>query len=264
MGWTKYVRSIKVSEMLKLFAKKLWVMILAAMVAIAVVHVIYSTIIPPEYESTATLYILKQGKESDSYETSQDFSLALDVVNDCTYLLKSHAVVDKVIDDLGLDVSYKNLSDSISTKNPDNTRILEVTVTSDTSEHAKEIVDAVCNVGANKISKAMGFKQVNIYEYGTKSRVPSNHHGKADYLLVGIIAAILVYSIFLIRYILDDKIRSNDDVSRYLGLSVLGEIPDATENHKHHYGYYKGKYGYGNRYGYGKTYGYGEQRNGNK
>lgn len=264
MGWKKYVRSIKVSEMLKLFVKTLWVMILASAVAIGAVYVAYSTVIPPEYESTATLYILKQGKENSSYETSQDFSLALDVVNDCTYLLKSHAVVDKVIDDLGLNISYKDLSESISTKNPDNTRILEVTVTSDTPEHAKEIVDAVCNIGANKISKAMGFKQVNIYEYGTKSHLPANNHGKAAYILIGIIAAILVYSIFLIRYILDDRIRSNDDVSRYLGLSVLGEIPDATESHRHHYGYYKGKYGYGNKYGYGKKYGYGEKRNGRK
>jgi len=64
------------------------------------------------------------------------------------------------------------------------------------------------------------------------------------YGLIGAAAAVLTYSVFLVIYLLDDKIMTNDDIERYLGLSVLGEIPDSKEAGKNRYGYYQG-YGYG-------------------
>jgi capsular polysaccharide biosynthesis protein len=97
---------------------------------------------------------LKQdNKDNDEY-TSSDFSLALNVVNDCTYLLRSHKVLDDVITELNLDVDYDTLTEKISTANPEGTRILEVIVRSDTPEHAREIVNCVCLVGAEAITDA--------------------------------------------------------------------------------------------------------------
>ena len=246
MNWKKYIRSISAAELLRLFVRRLWALLLAAVLVMGAMSLLYTFVIPPVYESTATLYILKQDGRDSSDEASQDFSLALSVVNDCTYLLKSHAVVDQVIEDLKLDISYRTMVQSISTENPENTRILEVKVTSDSPDQAKKIVDDLCKVGSANIAKAMGFQQVNIYEYGTTSSVPANHKGPAAYILAGLIAAVLMYSVFVISYIMDDRIRDNDDITQYLGITVFGEIPDASEGHRHHYGYYGKKYGYGN------------------
>ena len=38
---------------------------------------------------------------------------------------------------------------------------------------------------------------------------------------------------------LDDRIRTEEDIERYLGLSVLGDIPNADDKKSHQYGYYK-------------------------
>lgn len=117
----------------------------------------------------------------------------------------------------------------------------------DTPEQAKQIVDAICEIGQEKITQAMGFQQVNLYEYGTLNSKPCNTTSMTTYLLVGMIAAILVYSAFLIIFLLDDRIRTEQDIERYLGLSVLGDIPNANDKKNHQYGYYKSYGGQGEK-----------------
>ena len=158
------VRVVTLRDLWSIFIRRLWIMVLVAAVAVAILFTIVQLTFSPMYSSTATLYILRQEDYDTSSNTSSDFSLALDVVNDCTYLLKSHAVVDEVIDALNLEMSYEDLTEAISTSNPDDTRILEVTVEAESPELAKEIVDTLCEIGQENITDAMGFQQVNFYE----------------------------------------------------------------------------------------------------
>jgi capsular polysaccharide biosynthesis protein len=159
--------------------------------------------------------------------------------------------VNQVIEELELDATYEMLYGNISTNNPTSTRILEVTVQSKDAETAKKIVDCLCTVGEARIGEAMGFDQVNVYEYGTLAKRPSNPVSLLLYLIVGMAAAALVYVCFVLAFLLDDRIRSEEDIKRYLGLSILGEIVNVNEEHKGHYGY-----------GYGKKPGIGSKKKG--
>lgn len=233
------VRVVTLKDLWDIFVQRLWVLILTAVVAAGGLLLINHLTFVPAYSSTATLYILRQDNSTTTESSDTDFSLALNVVNDCDYLLKSHSVLDEVIQELDLEIDYKDLSESVSTSNPENTRILEVTVESDSPKNAKRIVDALCEIGQKKIAEAMGFQQVNLYEYGTLDPEPCNTTSMTTYLLVGMIAAILAYSVFLIVFLLDDRIRTEEDIERYLGLSILGDIPNSNEKKNHQYGYYK-------------------------
>lgn len=240
------VRVVTLKELWEIFIRRLWVMLLIAVLCAGGFYAIIQLTFVPRYQSTATLYILNQNTTQDS-SVSEDFSLALKVVNDCDYLLKSHSVLDEVIDELGLDISYEDLSECISTSNPEDTRILEVSVEADSPEEAKRIVDKVCRTGTESITAAMGFQQVNLYEYGTLDDVPCNRTSLTTYAMVGLIAAVLTYTVFLILFLVDDTIKTDEDIERYLGLTNLGDIPATGDSGKKHYG---NGYSYG--YGYGQ------------
>ncbi|MCD7859380.1 MAG: Wzz/FepE/Etk N-terminal domain-containing protein [Firmicutes bacterium] len=231
-------RIVTLRDLWGIFTRRLWALLLAAVLTSGAAAAAVQLTFVPRYASTATLYILRQDEDSSSSGTSSDFSLALNVVNDCTYLLKSHAVIDEVISTLNLDASYEDLTEAISTSNPDDTRILEVTVEADTPQEAKTIVDTLCEIGQEKITEAMGFQQVNFYEKGTLEEKPCNVTGLTTYLLIGAIAAVLCYSAFLIAFLLDDRICTEEDIQRYVGLSILGEIPNVKQAEKKGYGYY--------------------------
>ena len=120
-----------------------------------------------------------------------------------------------------------------------------MTVKADSPEQAKKIVDTLCTIGPDKIDEAMGYEQVNLFEYGILDKKPSNGYGITKCVLLGIVVAMLTYAIFLVVYLLDDRIHSDDDLAKNLGLSILGDIPIADATHKEGYGRYGYRYGYG-------------------
>lgn len=239
MDYDSSVKTITLKDIWNVFLKYFVVIVLVATIITGVFILIKTATYTPRYQSTATLYILRQNDDGTTGgAVASDFSLALNVVNDCTYILKMHSVLDSVRDELGLDIPYEQLKKNVSTSNPTNTRILEVTVEAESPELARSIVDSICTVGAEKIKEDMGFAQVNISEYGIIDTEPCNKTSILVYPLLWMLCAIVVYVVFLIAYILDDGIRSDDDVRKYLGLSVLGDIPDAGAMQKHGYHVY--------------------------
>ena len=239
-------RTIDIKDLWKVFLDCVWIMVAAAVTVMLAMFIYIKITYVPMYEATASIYILKTDAEKGV--VTSDFQVALVVVDDCTYALKSHAVLDKTIEDLGLDIQYKTLYNRISVSNPKGTRFLKVTALVRTVEEAKQIVDSVCENGIERIQIAMDGKQANIFEYGVKNENPANRTRIRYYLIAGAAAAVLVYIVFLVIFLLDDSIRSDEDITNVLGLIVLGDIPNADDVSGE-------KGGHGHKYKYGGKYG---------
>lgn len=252
MNENNNLRTITLKELWNILTSRIAIIVLVGAIVLVCGLIIGKITYEPKYESTAALYIIRENENvtTSSGEAYNEFTLALKVANDCTYLLKSRTVAEQVIDDLRLDMTYSELLGMVSVQNPTNTRILEVTVTADKPETAKLIVDRLCEVGKQHIAQAMGFEQVNLYEYGALVNTPANSVNKMIYLAIAIVAAAVVYLIFVIAFLLDDRIRSQEDVKRMMGLSILGDIPNVNSGGRR-YGY--GKYSKGYGYGYGSA-----------
>lgn len=250
-------RVITVKDLWNLLIQRIVVIILVTVIVVSSIYIYDEVTYVPSYASTATLYILRENENmsSNSGEASNEFSLALKVVTDCNYILKSRAVVEQVIEELSMDESlsdedkelfknmrYEQLYSRISTYSPANSRILEVTVQLDKRELTKVIVDKLCEVGKDKIFDAMGFDQVNIFDYGVIPDVPYNRTSVYKYGITAGLTAIITYGVFLLMFLLDDRIRTDEDIERFLGLSVLAEIPNSNDQNKSRYGYYR-RYG---------------------
>lgn len=232
-------RSITIRDIWVIFASHIVPIILAACAACSLPFLYSKYKFVPEYDSTATIYVLRQ--DNSTQETSAgDFSLAMAIVTDCTYMIKSHEILDPVIEKLDLNMRYEGLYNRISINNPSNTRILEVTVRNPDPALAKQIVDEICVTAKDKINKTMGINKVNVYSKGNVATSPSNYISVKKYVKYGAAAAIFVYAIYVVIFILDDKIKTEDDVQKQLGVSVLGDIPNsnAARRRKKKYGYY--------------------------
>lgn len=238
-------RVITLDDIWQVFIGHIVPVVLAAAIVVALLFVYGEFILVPKYSSTSTLYILRKENSNDYVYTQADFNMALNVVNDCTYMVRSHEVLDEVINKLSIDISYKELYNSVTISNPDNTRILEITVETESAELSKQIVDEICRIASEKINKTMGMDQVNIYSKGTVGFAPSNSIGLTMYALAVVITAVVIYAAYIVAFVLDDKINTEEDVGKYLGLSVIGNIPNSKmpKRKSKKYGYY---YSYSN------------------
>ena len=126
--------------------------------------------------------------------------------------------------------------------------MLEVSVKTASAQESKRIADCVCRIASEKITAAMGMDQVNIYAEGTLENKPCNTVGLTKYAITGIAAAVVVYAVYLVAFMLDDRIKTEEDVVKYLGLSVLGDIPNGSDT-KHRSAKYGRYYRNGKHYG---------------
>lgn len=216
------LRQLTLEDLWTLLRRNLLPVVLAAVVALSAV-LAANWLLPARYRATATLYILYQGDES--CQTSEDFNLALKMINDCTYLLKSHAVLDPVIGELGLDMDYRELYDAVSTANPEGTRLLTITAEAPSPGQAKAIVDAISVIGMETIRAAMDYDQVRLYEYGIPETEAVSQIPFSLSLIISLGAAALVYGLFLLAFLLDDRIYTESDVTDGLDIPFLGELP---------------------------------------
>ena len=211
-------RQIGLRELLNILFKQLPVIMMAVVVALLGAFLFIPLVNEPQYESTSTLYLSSTGDESN-------YSLALKLIADCSYLLESHSVLEQTAIDLKLDIPPEDLERLISIRNPEGTRILELTVRYDDPALAKEIADCVSLRGKEKIAATMGFYQVRIHEQGTYNEEPCNTVGIVIYILIAAVTAAMTYGIFLLLYLLDTKLHSAKEAENNLSLPILAEIP---------------------------------------
>ena len=130
-----------------------------------------------------------------------------------------------MIDSLALDMSYEQLLAKVSIGNPTDTRILTVTVTDPDPYRAKAIVDCVAETASDYIGEIMEMIPPKIIEYGTVPIIKASPNNRKNAVLGTLAGMVLVCGVIVIQVIMNDTVRTEEDVERYLGLTVLASVP---------------------------------------
>ena len=183
--------------------------------------------ITPQYESETKLYVLNRA--NDSATTLSDVQLSTQLTKDYKILVTSAPVMNEVIKELKLDMKASQLASSISVYTPSDTRVLQITVVSDDPYQAKKIADCVAKVSSQKICDIMKIEQVNVIEEGSLSEIPA-FAVVQKWTIIGALAGIVLSAaVIVIKSMLDDTVKTTEDVEKYFDLSTLAVIPISEE-----------------------------------
>ena len=213
---------INLLELLGVLRARVFSILMSGVILAAVFGLGTMFLIEPQYRSTSKLYIVGQ---SSSITSLTDLQTGAQLTQDYMVLVQSRPVLEKVIDNLGLDMEYENLRSMVSLNNPQDTRILEVTVTTGDPYMAKEIVDEVSGVSASRIAAIMNVDEPTIAEYGHLENSPSSPSLRKNILIGGLLGALCSALVAVVLYLLNDTIRTGEDVEKYLNLNTLALIP---------------------------------------
>lgn len=210
--------------------RKRWWMIAAALVAGALAAGLFSRVIlSPVYESTSMMYVLS--KET-TLSSLADLQMGTQLTQDYKVLVTSRPVLEEVISELGLDMDYEDLQEAVSINNPSDTRILTVTVSNSDPMMAKTIVDEIAQTASGYIGSIMEMVPPKIVEEGQVPEYQSSPSVKRNAALGGVMGAVLVCGVLTLLVILNDTIRTEEDVERYLGLTTLALVPERGKSRK--------------------------------
>jgi capsular polysaccharide biosynthesis protein len=185
-------------------------------------------IMHPVYDSTTKIYILN--KEENQTVTYSDVQISTQLTQDYAELIKSRYVIEEVIQRLNLvDVDYEALSKVLKVDTPSDTRIVAITARDEDPLMAMQIANCIREVASEHITNVMDIDAINVAE---TANVPTQKSGPSVMrwtIIAGFLGAVIIAFFAILEYLLDDTIKSNDDVERYLGLSTLALVPLTTE-----------------------------------
>lgn len=221
---------IDLLELLRVLWSKIGYVILAALALGLLMVLVSKVFMKPQYESTTKMYVLSK-QDSSSTVTSGDLQASSLLIKDYAELIQSRQVVETVIAQLNLDLTYEEFLNKITVTTQNDARILSITVKDEDPYVASQMADAI-RVAADHIQNVMNTEAVNVVDEANIPDEPVSPSIKKNGLIGAIAGAFIAIVIIIIVYLTNDTIQTSEDVERYLGVSTLGIIPLAEGQKK--------------------------------
>ena len=177
----------------------------------------------PVYQSTTAIYMIN--KQDTSAVTYSDLQLSAVLTKDYIELSKDRTVLEQVIQELDLPMNYEKLRGMVSVTSAEETRVIYISVRHPDPYQAMAITEKVQEVAAKHIVEVTNTEAVNVAVKANLPTTPTGYNLKRNTMLGALLGIVLVAGIVLAQYLLNDKLKTPDDIEHYLGLSTLGSIP---------------------------------------
>ena len=182
-------------------------------------------LVTPTYQSVTKIYILNKQDSSNTNVTYSDLQAGTQLVKDYAELIKSRFVLEAVIEQLDLPISYEQLSGKVAVSTPTDTRVISITVTDSSPVMAMKIANAVREAASIHIRNVMDIEAVNIVETANMPTYKACPSVGKNTMMGGILGILIVAAIVILSHLMNDTIQTEEDVEKYLGISTLAMIP---------------------------------------
>ena len=179
-------------------------------------------VVTPTYEATAKLYVLNA---SNSIVNLSDLQIGNYLTRDYTEVFRNRHVYEEVVRRLGIDIEYAALTGRITVTNPSDTRILYITAKSTDPIEAMNLANTYAAVAQEFIPQRMESQEPTLFETAALPDSPASPNKLLGIVMGFALGMFAMCAYVAIQFVLDDRIRANEDIEKHLGLAVLGIMP---------------------------------------
>lgn len=216
---------IDLLELFFLLLRK-WKWLLLGLVAGSVLAGSITYLKTPEYKSESMLYILSK---TTSITSMADLQIGSELSSDFAIIATSKPVLDTAIEEikeeLGISLTRANVQEMITVTNKEDSRCLIISAVSEDPELACVLANAITEATASQMASIMQTDPPTTVERAEVSKSPIDNGLKKN-TAVGALAGFLIVAVlFIVPFILNDRIKTAEDVERYLETGVLAVVP---------------------------------------
>ncbi|MGB4439136.1 MAG: Wzz/FepE/Etk N-terminal domain-containing protein [Sedimentibacter sp.] len=223
---------IELKEIVQILRKH-WKPIIIVPIVFAIIGLLVSFyLIDPVYEASTTLMV-RQNKETDEQIDITDVNLSKSLIYTYAEMAKSNTVLENTRESLGL---LELDSSSITVSPVKDTQILKVSAQNIDPKLAMEIADTLVEEFTDEVMRITKTDNVAVVDYAKLPLDPIKPNKLMNTVIAFILGEMIVLLvIFLIEY-LDNTIKTEKDVEKFLEVSVIGAIPDFNQGGNKTYG----------------------------
>lgn len=202
-----------------------WVWIAIAVIIGATIFGVYTiSMIPDKFTAVSRMYMVSSS--TDSVVDLADLNIGASISSDYVELMKTRPIIEGVIDNLHLDYTYEQVLSMCSFSVVPDTRIIKISVTSTDPEEAKNISNEIALKTEEQLPVLMDAPKPNIVEHAILPQHKSAPDLKKNVAIGGLLGLIIMLAYLTIRHLMDDTIKSAEDVEREFGVMPLSVIPE--------------------------------------
>lgn len=217
---------IDLFELLYAIKQKIIVILFASISGGIIAWLFSFYMLSPIYTSTTKLLVIT--KET-TLASLADIQMGSQLTNDYQVLIKSRPVLEEVIEDLSLPMTNSELESKITINNPANTRILEIVINDTDAMRAAYIANDLADVASTFIGEQMEVIPPKIIE----DAIVSNNRTSPNYyknIIIGLFLGFIISTgIVCLATIMDDTIKTEEDITKYLEIPTLTKVPDRKD-----------------------------------
>lgn len=218
------MEEIDLKELLIFIKTKLGILITIT-ASVCIIGCIYGLFIQkPMYKSDTT--VILSGNESSTSITQTDVALNKNLVSTYAEIVKSRRVLSQVIDELGLDLTYEQLSNKISVSSVNNTEIIKITVSDTDAKKAKNIANTTAYHFTNEVIDLYNMNNVDILDEAIEADKPYNINVLKQIVIYFMLGFVLGAGILFVIYYFDRTIKSVEQVEQKIKLPILGSVQE--------------------------------------
>lgn len=186
--------------------------------------------VKPEYASTTSLVLAQSsssGQTGDGAISATDLTMNSKLVSTYSELIKRKAILGQVCENLNIpDSNIQELRGKIKVNSAKNTEIIEISVTNKDPNIAAAIANEIAKVFGEKIVEIYNISNVYLLDRAEANAVPSNINHMKDVVIFAFIGLVIAAVYVLIANMLDNTIKTEQDVEATTELLVLSSIPN--------------------------------------
>jgi capsular polysaccharide biosynthesis protein len=224
---------ISLKKLLETVKRRLWLIVLLTAGAGLVSGLVSYFYLTPVYQASTQILVNQKNNTQNLYNQNQ-IQTDVQLINTYNVIIKSPAILDKVIEDLNLKVTTDQLNQKITVVSETDSQVINLSVQDTNPGQAAQIANKIAGVFQTEVPKIMNVDNVSILaEAAAHPHQAPVKPNKTVNIVIGLVVGLIAgLGITLLLEYLDQTVKTEQEIEQLLGLPVLGVIGAIAEANK--------------------------------
>ncbi len=212
---------INLGEMFAYFRSKLHILLIifALVFGLGSFYVFFMQ--KPKYEATATVIV---SSDKSNVNLPGEVATNKNLIDTYTQVVKSHRVLDKVKNDINLDLAFDEMLKMINVSAIKGTEIINITTTDRDAEFATKMTNKIADHFVKEIAKIYNDRNINVLDSAVTPTEPANIKIVRQEIMAFAASLVVSVSILFLVFYFDRSVKTSEQVESQLHLAVIGKI----------------------------------------
>lgn len=216
---------ISLSDILFFLKKRLILIILCGIYAMAASFIISRYVINEEFTAQVSMYVAPNADDANRAASLSELNYAQAVVDTYIEILRTDTFLTSVAETAGLDYTPAQLRNRISMQALNQTEIFRIRVVTEDPDESYQLATTISELAPQKIIDIKDADAVRVVDPAVMPTAPTSPNVVRNTLMGFLLGIMLGVGIGFLVEISDRRIKGEDDLLRVYKLPVLGSIP---------------------------------------